>query len=419
MSLRSFKLLSSLLLLAAMLPVQSFAEDAVTLDLHGQYRPRYEAGSKAALGSSHWDHAVSQRARIKLGLVWGDWRVQLDPQHVLTWGTSRGAVPNLNSLSGVSGTFDFHQAYVQNKFGNGGMLRIGRQAMAFDGQQILGGVDWTQQGRKFDAIRMSYAPKDADYDFDVFGALIAEAGAKTTVGVAKKPDDVMFGLHGSYKVSKLKLATLIVGEYSKKRQTGVQDYLRFTPGLEVNGNFSGVIVGASAYGQFGSAKTESYKAYMVTGRLGYAHKKTIKAVAGIDYLSGDGNKADTKKKAFDTLWATNHKFYGHMDYFLAPPAHTAQLGLNDLHLDLSTGLIPKVTTVLNIHYFLTTQSSAGGNSDLGIEPDLKLVHAINSKVKLVGGYSFFLAGDAMKDIGRATAAGDLSHWTWLQLDVNL
>jgi len=53
--------------------------------------------------------------------------------------------------------------------------------------------------------------------------------------------------------------------------------------------------------------------------------------AGVDYLSGDDGEDETKYKVFNTLYATNHKFYGFMDYFLNLPVHTYGKGLMDMH----------------------------------------------------------------------------------------
>ncbi len=48
-----------------------------------------------------------------------------------------------------------------------------------------------------------------------------------------------------------------------------------------------------------------------------------------DYLSGDDDLDDDEIKVFDTLFATNHKFYGYVDFFLNIPEDTAGRGLQD------------------------------------------------------------------------------------------
>ncbi len=49
---------------------------------------------------------------------------------------------------------------------------------------------------------------------------------------------------------------------------------------------------------------------------------------GIDYLSGDDG-TDDDYNVFNTLYATNHKYYGFMDYFINLPNDTYGKGLMD------------------------------------------------------------------------------------------
>ena len=47
---------------------------------------------------------------------------------------------------------------------------------------------------------------------------------------------------------------------------------------------------------------------------------------------------DKKYNVFNTLYATNHKYYGFMDYFIDIPRHTYGLGLIDIHAKASNYL---------------------------------------------------------------------------------
>lgn len=68
----------------------------------------------------------------------------------------------------------------------------------------------------------------------------------------------------------------------------------------------------------------------------YLFRKRIETISlglGGDYLSGnsDGTNIGSKSNNFNTLYATNHKFYGYMDYFLNIPTDSKQRGLIDLY----------------------------------------------------------------------------------------
>ena len=76
-----------------------------------------------------------------------------------------------------------------------------------------------------------------------------------------------------------------------------------------------------------------------------------------DYLSGDDDLGDDETKVFDTLFATNHKFYGYADFFLNIPAHTAGRGLRDMALKLKRTLRPGLSLGLDVHTFRLAQDT--------------------------------------------------------------
>ena len=116
-------------------------------------------------------------------------------------------------------------------------------------------------------------------------------------------------------------------------------------------------------------------------------------------MSGDDGSPDKKFNVFNTLYATNHKYYGFMDYFIDIPKNTYGLGLMDIHGKLSVSPFTKFTAALAFHMFnsaeeftyFTTESKTSSN--FGSEVDLTLIYAYNSAVKFQGGFSIFSPGD--------------------------
>ncbi|WP_299190532.1 alginate export family protein, partial [uncultured Aquimarina sp.] len=53
-------------------------------------------------------------------------------------------------------SFSLAQAWINFKFGNGWSTKLGRQALVYDDQRILGGLDWAMQGRFHDAALIKY-----------------------------------------------------------------------------------------------------------------------------------------------------------------------------------------------------------------------------------------------------------------------
>ena len=118
-------------------------------------------------------------------------------------------------------------------------------------------------------------------------------------------------------------------------------------------------------------------------------------LAGIDYISGDDSKTGEVDEAFNTLYATNHKYYGFMDYFLNLPVHTGGLGLQDIHMKLSGFKFSGHTVNVAYHMFNADKSS----DTFGNELDITLVKKFADNVKFVGGYSMFMPGKLKAENG--------------------
>ena len=80
--------------------------------------------------------------------------------------------------------------------------------------------------------------------------------------------------------------------------------------------------------------------------------KNFFAGIGVDYLSGNSDKTSSShSQTFSTLYATNHKFYGYMDYFINIPADTKQRGLIDPYLRIGVTTVNNFKASLDVHHF--------------------------------------------------------------------
>ena len=119
-----------------------------------------------------------------------------------------------------------------------------------------------------------------------------------------------------------------------------------------------------------------------------------------DYLSGDDDLDDDKTKVFDTLFATNHKYYGYADLFLNIPVHTGGLGLQDLALKAALPLSDQVSLGVHGHSFRTAQKGDLESSHLGEEVDLTLTYKYRPGFTVVAGLSRVMADDSMTSVTR-------------------
>jgi hypothetical protein len=124
-----------------------------------------------------------------------------------------------------------------------------------------------------------------------------------------------------------------------------------------------------------------------------------------DHLSGDSDTTDADPQAFNTLFATNHKFYGNYDAMLFAVAGPGDgQGLQDIALK-GTVAPGKVKLAVDAHVFLA--ASPIDDAMLGQEVDVRVGIPIVDHLALGTGGAVLAAN------------GTLGVWSWLQLDATL
>ncbi|MFW5738799.1 MAG: alginate export family protein [Myxococcota bacterium] len=234
-------------------------------------------------------------------------------------------------------------------------------------------------------------------------------------------DDIDFGgLHTSVPLAKGHVVSAL---YLINANHGFNDaggeHLRHTAGLFAKGSAGGFGYQAEGYYQFGRIMETQIAAYMGAARVGYqldAPGKPLGLLWG-EYLSGDG----TPEGVFDTLYATNHKFYGEMDFFLAIPANTAQLGLVDVGGRLGASATDEVALHADFHHLRSAEATPAGARVFGNEVDFKVQWTAMDEVAVRALYGIFLPGDAIRAPNGIDEAADLEpeHLGYLTLDVRL
>lgn len=364
----------------------AYAEREISLS--GQIRPRYEFRNPLRDGTEATAAFTSMRVRAQLdAALAGDVDAMIQLQDVRFFGEEQ------NTLADYSAdNFDVHQAYIHFKQlgGSRHALKIGRQAVALGGQRLIGAVEWTQQGRVFDGLRLSLAPSWGKVD--VVAIQLAEAssaqfshdaylaGIYATLGGVKKGGRPQ----GDAPTGDLDM----FGLYDKEAGASTTD--RVTLGLRLAGQRAAYAYRVEGSYQTGTRRGEDVAAFMFGGRVGRPFGR-LKLDLWYDYLSGDSDPYDGETKVFDTLFATNHKFYGFADRFLNIPVHTNGLGLQDFALKGAVPLGTRTSLAVHGHSFFT----AAKGEHLCEEVDLTLTYQYRPNVAVVGGLSQVVSDDAM------------------------
>jgi hypothetical protein len=345
----------------------SFASE-ITVD--AQVRPRLEARQ---LGDIQV-HAVSQRTRLGATLVRGDLSGRVIVQDVRFWGEEANTLKDFSADN-----LDFHVASMTWSVGENAALTIGRQEITVHEHRLIGNVGWTQQGRAFDGLHFQ---KTGPMHLELAGVALAE-GDSATWGV-NETALMGFARAGWAGEGPALVDLLYVGDMNWGTDT-----FRHTAGLYARGGM-GILSGrAEAYGQF----TDEV-AYMAGVRGTIAPDSDLAPSVTLWF--------DTISPGFNTLFATNHKFYGRADIAVFQVGG-ADTGLHDAALKLSAkpGGMP-----VNVdgHLFL----AADGSGTLGYEADVWTGKQLTEGLNMGLGGAAFIPAD-----------GDTALWGFVQLDAKM
>jgi len=184
----------------------------------------------------------------------------------------------------------------------------------------------------------------------------------------------------------------------------------YTINARLHGTAAVVLYEAAAAYQFGPDRS----AYFASGRVGIGVARGSLA-AQVDYLSGDDDPGAGDVKAFNTLYGTNHKFYGYMDYFLNIPGQLNQAGLVDAMLRASLNVSAASRVRADVHYFRLAEERVGERT-LGTEVDLVGTWTVAKYAGLEAGGGLFFPSDPVAGLLPAfTLGADPTYWGYLQL----
>lgn len=265
---------------------------------------------------------VSHRARLggKASLEGVDLVIQL--QDVRAWGSERvtdGLPPDPTVFGKLRDGVQLYEAFIGVHLGEI-EARVGRQAISIANERLVGKAEFAMPGRAFDAVRLFTTTPEAAWS--VFGAILGDDGAPAPVA-----DGFLAG--ASLEMSplpwlRLSPAVLHDGTLAVPRQ-------RTTLGARLDGGTGGFGYDVEGWAQTTFADDAPVTLGLLAGaRATWEFEAPLHPKVGLltDIVSG-GTGTGGALAPFDTLFGTNHGFYGHADMFTALPLHTKGQGLVD------------------------------------------------------------------------------------------
>ncbi len=382
-----------------LLPSPLVAQDAETYPafrFDGQLRLRGEADHRTVGVDPDFATLSRIRGGVEANLM--DWiRVSLQLQDARAWGSE------LNTLTDAGADhFDLHQGYVELGRSEAFTARLGRQEFALADERLVGAVGWSNTGRSFDGVRL--LGEASGTTWTLFWYNVAERDSLLVVGVDPQlnqgiNDDGWFlgGFASRQFGDATSEATFVIDRKAVTDES-------YTVNLRLHGRAGKFQYDAAGAYQFGPDRG----AWLASANAGVAIGRGTVA-AQFDYLSGDEDPEDDRTKAFNTLYATNHKFYGFMDYLLFIPEQLDQAGLVDAVLRGSLNASASTTIRLDLHRLLTAQKRDGERA-LGTELDLIGRWRVARPADLELGIGLFMPETLITTLLPAFAEGDKTTW---------
>ncbi len=380
------------------------SQEFPVIGLDGQVRLRGEWDGRST--GIDPDAATLSRIRVGVRAQLESWiRAYVQLQDARAWGTEG------NTLTDASADqFDLHQGFVEIGKPNQIVARLGRQEMILGDERLVGAVGWTNTARSFDGARVT--GQAGGFKWTAFWMNVAERDALVATGLdpqANQGDNDDGWLLGGFASRPITGGSIELTAVADRDAATDESY---TANLRVHGAAGLIRYEAAGAVQFGPDR----EAYFASGKVGVAHGRGTVALQ-LDYLSGDDDPTDAERKAFNTLYATNHKFYGYMDYVVAFPGQTAEAGLVDAMVRASLRMSPRWTMNADVHRFGTAAERAGQHA-LGTELDAIADWTMARLASLQLGVGVFLPEDLAVTLLPAFAGGnDPTYWGYAQLSL--
>lgn len=431
----------------------AFANGRVTFDVQNRFRMEMRNNNFDFNDSrNHKTDDVYFHQRFRLGVLVkvNEWaKIYAQGQDAREIDSDRQDEPFIFGAEGDD-TFDLYQGYLDvgnvEKFPLTG--RFGRQVLSYGDERLIGGFDWNNLGRTFDAMKLQYTHANSKTTVDWFmGNVVTVEGyenGSTDRFAFNESDsrDLFTGVYASSKIISFQKTEAYVLYRDKTRNNPEYrtaggavntpydiDQEVLTIGGRVQSTSTGRLKGfdyefEGAYqtGEVGSIQgtatlnpaasgAQDLSAFATHAQGGYNWELapwTPRFGVEYNYASGDGDSTDGRSGTFMNLFHTNHKFYGYMDV-------VSWKNIHNFAYTVSAKPSTKITLKMDHHFFWLADTSdalyrANGvsqvraananarnaNSYVGHEVDLTATYAYSKWLNFLVGYSHFFAGDYLQ-----------------------
>lgn len=351
-------------------------------------------------------------------------------QDTREWDSDR---PDIIGSLGAEGndSFDLRQAYIEIGGAKKGLsAKIGRQTLLYGDERLVGPLEWANQSRTFDAVKLRYAADK--WWVEAFASSVVkftdgDFNESDWLDDSDTRDQTFSGLYFSTTALGKQTTDLYLFHLDEETASGGTSFVTLGTRMKSTpGEFNGWDYDTEMAFQTGDVKGRELTAFAGHWATGYTfagHAWKPRIGLEYNYGSGDGNAADGDVDTFQNLFPTNHKFYGYMDVFSWQNVHNAAI-------TLTAAPTKKLKAQLDYHMFWLADTSDGwyrangttlvrpinsaADSYAGSEVDLTLTYKASKNLTLMAGYSHFFAGDYLE----ATGASDDADFGYVSAQID-
>ena len=337
------------------------------------------------------------------------------------------------------GNFNLHEAWAKLSARNGLFAQIGRQALSYDDERIIGPNDWAMAALSHDVLRMGYEGHGHKaHVILAYNQNSENISGGTFYKDGAQPYKTMHTAWYHYDLPMLPLGASVlfmnIGMQAGEKG-GVNNYAPHTEYQQLLGGYlcfqpKGLKAEASYYRQFGKNEDGiKIDAWMASVKAEWQCTPQLGLSAGFDYLSGDKYFAVPSKgmigvtrhdviRGFNPIYGSHHKFYGLMDFFYVRTyVNGFTPGLQNLFTGVSYKPLKDLDLKLRYHYLAVATQLDDMDMTLGHDIDVEASYALMRDVRLSLGYSFMTGSKTMEKLKRADDDGSL-RWGWFSLVVS-
>lgn len=353
---------------------------------------------------------------------------------------ARGVIQN-NAIWGTSGNMalSLYEGWVKMTAPFGLFAQIGRVALTYDDERIIGPNDFAMAALSHDVLRVGF--EGYGHKLHVILAYNQNAAnvyANTYYTDGAQPYKTMQTAWYHYDVPSFPLGASLLF-MNMGMQAGVQGDNKNPPHDEYQQLFGGYIkfdpkfltLEGSYYRQRGknvnaSMQSAPMDAWMASAKATVRPFKYLELVAGYDHLSGDdyvavplpgtiGLPQHTVYKGFTPLYGSRSKFYGMMDYFYQSAyINGFTPGLQNAFFGVGSSPIKGLSCSATYHYLAVATELKGLERTLGHSIELQASYSFTDNIALALGYTQMVGSETMDRLKQSNDSKYL-RWGWFSL----